>query len=418
MPDLATEGDRASGLVFDWNKVNRGGPLLPKNASFCDETLRDGLQNPSVVDPSVEDKLAIVHLMADLGIHVAALGLPGASPRAFEHALRLAKEIAACGLEITVALSGRTVVGDITPIVEISQRAGIPVEVYTFIGSSPIRQYVEGWDVELIAKRSAEAIDVAVREGLAVTYVTEDTTRSRPEALRTLFRAAIDHGARRLCLSDTVGHATPDGVRNLVEFTRGVIEESGADVGIDWHGHDDRGLALDNALWAFAHGADRVHATGLGIGERTGNTPMELLLLNLKLLGELEGRDLSKLLAYCETIARALGWEVPANYPLVGRDAFRTAAGVHASAIAKALRRGDTWLADRVYSSVPASMVGRAQEICVGPMSGASNVSHWLGARGIPSDEPLVAEILAAAKALDRVMTDEEVRAIVERARE
>lgn len=418
MSEFATERDRAADLIFDWNEVNRKGRILPKNATFFDETLRDGLQNPSVVDPGIDEKLKILHLMEDLGIHIADVGLPGSSRRAFEDVLRICKEVVDCKMKIRIACAGRTVVNDITPMIEVSQRAGIPVEVYAFIGSSPIRQYAEDWDVNLIAKRSAEAIDVAVKAGLPVAYVTEDTTRSRPEVLTTLFRAAIDHGATRLCLSDTVGHATPDGVRNLIQFTRNVVAGTGTkEIGIDWHGHNDRGLALENAIWAFEYGADRVHATGLGIGERVGNAQMELLLLNLKLLGQLDGQDLTKLLEYCQTIARAVKWDVPINYPLVGRDAFRTATGVHAAAIIKAMAKGDTWLADRIYSGVPAGMFGRAQEICIGFMSGASNVKCWLEQRKIESDDTLVAEILKAAKQLDHIMTDEEVLAVVKRVR-
>ena len=417
MSEFATERDRAADLIFDWNEVNRKGRILPKNATFFDETLRDGLQNPSVVDPGVEDKLQILHLMEELGIHVADVGLPGSSKRAFEDTLRLCKEVVDCKMNIRVACAGRTVVSDITPMIELSQRAGLPIEVYAFIGSSPIRQFVESWDVDLIAKRSTEAIDVAVKAGLAVAYVTEDTTRSRPEVLTTLFRAAIDHGATRLCLSDTVGHATPDGVRNLIQFTKNVVAGTGADIGIDWHGHNDRGLALENAIWAFEYGADRVHATGLGIGERVGNAQMELLLLNLKLLGQLDGQDLTKLLEYCETIARAVKWDIPISYPLVGRDAFRTATGVHASAVVKAMAKGDTWLADRIYSGVPAGMIGRSQEINIGFMSGASNVNYWLAQRKIAADDTLVAEILKTAKSQDHIMTEEEVLAVVKRVR-
>jgi 2-isopropylmalate synthase len=408
--------DRVGELIFDWNELNRKGRFTPKNYSFFDETLRDGLQNPSVTDPGIEEKLAILHLMEDLGIHEADIGLPGSSKRAFEDVLRLCKEVVDCKMKIRIACAGRTVVGDITPMIEVSQRAGLPVEVYAFIGSSPIRQYAEAWDVDLIAKRSAEAIDVAVKAGLQVAYVTEDTTRSRPDVLTTLFRAAIDHGASRLCLSDTVGHATPDGVRNLIQFTKSVIAGTGAkDIGIDWHGHNDRGLALENALWAFEFGADRVHGTALGIGERVGNAQMELILLNMKLLGQLEDQNLTKLLEYCETVARAVKWDIPINYPLVGRDAFRTATGVHAAAIIKSMAKGDAWLADRIYSGVPAGMFGRKQEICIGFMSGASNVNYWLNERGIPASEALVAEILKAAKAENHILTEAEVLAVVER---
>jgi 2-isopropylmalate synthase len=417
MPGV-TDADRAGEFIFDWNELNRKGRLVPQRFSLFDETLRDGLQNPSVEDPPVEDKLRILHLMEDLGIDEADIGLPGSSKRAFDDVLTMCREIVSCKMKIRIAAAGRTVVGDITPMIEISQRAGIPVEVYAFIGSSPIRQYVEQWDVSLIARRSAEAIDVAVKAGLPVAFVTEDTTRSRPDTLTTLFRMAVDHGATRVCLSDTVGHATPDGVRNLVQFTRSVIAGTGAEVGIDWHGHNDRGFALENAIWALEFGADRVHATALGIGERVGNAQMELLLMNLRLLGQLPPeRDLTKLVEYCETVAKAVHWQVPLNYPLVGRDAFRTATGVHAAAIIKAMQKGDAWLADRVYSGVPAGMFGRHQEIGIGFMSGASNVGFWLRQRGIEPSEDLVAAILKAAKATTHILTDEEVMAVVERAR-
>ena len=402
--------------VFDWNEVERRGALIQGGFTLFDETLRDGLQNPSVVDPGIDHKLKILHLMDSLGIDEADIGLPGSSQRAFDDCLRLCKEAVDCKMKIKLACAGRTVAGDITPMIELSQRAGIPIEVYAFIGSSPIRQFVEEWDLALIAKRSAEAIDIAVKAGLSAAYVTEDTTRSRPEVLTALFTAAIEHGASRLCLSDTVGHATPDGVRNLIRFTKNLVAGTGAkNIGIDWHGHNDRGFALENAIWALEFGADRVHATALGIGERVGNVPMELLLMNLKLLGQLRDRDLTNLLEYSQTVARAVEWEVPINYPLVGRDAFRTATGVHAAAIIKAMAKENSELADRVYSGVPAGMFGREQEICIGFMSGASNVNYWLKRRGIAANPDLVAEILKAAKSQDHIMTEEEVMRVVER---
>jgi 2-isopropylmalate synthase len=344
---------------------------------------------------------------------VADIGLPGSSERAFADVVVMCREIADNKLPLRVACAGRTVVADITPMIEISQKVGMPVEIYTFIGSSPIRQFAESWDLDLILKRSAEAIDVGVRAGLPVTYVTEDTTRSRPEVLAALFKMAIDHGVSRLCLCDTVGHATPDGVRNLIEFAKSIIVGAGAQVGIDWHGHNDRGLALENSLWALEHGADRVHGCALGIGERVGNAPMELVLLNLKLLGYLDEQDLSALLAYCQTAAEAVGWDIPINYPLVGRDAFRTATGVHAAAIIKAKNKGDEWLADRVYSGVPAGMFGREQEICIGYMSGASNVAHWLRKHDIEPDKALVDAILARAKGEKHILSDAEILEIV-----
>jgi 2-isopropylmalate synthase len=326
----------------------------------------------------------------------------------------MCREVADHKLGIKIACAGRTVPSDITPMVEISQRTGLPIEVYTFIGSSPIRALTENWNLSLLLERSAAAIDVGVQGGLEVCYVTEDTTRSKPDVLEALFKNAIDHGATRLCLCDTVGHATPDGVRSLIGFTKDLIAAMGSHhVKVDWHGHNDRGLALTNALFAIECGADRVHGTALGIGERVGNTPMELLLLNLKLAGALAGQDLSNLLRYCQTVARATGFPIHIAYPLVGRDAFRTSTGVHAAAIIKAQQKGDTELADRVYSGVPAGMFGRVQEIEIGPMSGASNVTFWLRQRRIEPTTELVQAVLQAAKSADHVLGQDEVLAAV-----
>jgi 2-isopropylmalate synthase len=401
-------------LIFDWNQVGRRyAPFGP--VEFFDETLRDGIQNPSVRDPSIEDKLEILHLMNDLGIHAADIGLPGSNKRAYDDVLRMCREVVDQKLQVKIACAGRTVPADILPMVEISQRAGLPIEVYTFIGSSPIRVLAEDWNLSLLLQRSAEAIDAGVKNGLEVCYVTEDTIRSRPEVLSALFKNAIDHGASRLCLCDTVGHATPDGVRNLLQFTRSIVTAMGAhDVKIDWHGHNDRGLGLVNALYAIEYGADRVHGTGLGIGERVGNTAMELLLLNLKLAGALEHQDLSKLLTYCQTVSRATGFPIAINDPLVGADAFRTSTGVHAAAIIKAQNKGDQWLADRIYSGVPAGMFGRKQEIEIGPMSGASNVSFWLRTRAIDPTPERVQRIIAHAKSTDHVLREDEVLALVQ----
>jgi len=410
--------DRAAELVFDWNELSRRDTIAPRTFALVDETLREGLQNASVSDPTIDQKLGILHLMEELGLEWASIGLPSSGRRAFDDALRLCQEVERSKMKIRVSAAGRTVPGDIAPIIDISQRTGLRLEVCAFIGSSPIRQYVEQWDVDLIAKRSAEAIDVAVKAGLPVCYITEDTTRSRPDVLTTLFRTAIDHGASRLCLSDTAGHATPDGVRSLVQFTRELVASVGASAGIDWHGHNDRGLALVNALHALSVGADRVHGTALGIGERVGNAPIELILLNLRLQGELApGRDLSRLVEYCEAVARAVRWNIPSNYPLVGRDAFRTATGVHAAAIAKALQKGDLALADGVYSGVPAGVFGRRQEIDIGFMSGTSNVVFWLRERGIEPSEDLIAAVLQLAKANTRILSDDEVFAVVRRVR-
>jgi len=129
-------------LIYDWNYESQP-PVKVEGLSFDDETLRDGLQSPSVKDPSIERKLELLHLMDALGLETANIGLPGAGGRPRDDILRIAKEIADCKLKIRANVACRTVVSDIEPVVEISQRAGIPIEVCAFIGGSQIRQHAE-----------------------------------------------------------------------------------------------------------------------------------------------------------------------------------------------------------------------------------------------------------------------------------
>ncbi len=400
-------------LIYDWNVAPRP-PGLPglRAVELDDETLRDGLQSPSVKDPAIEDKIRILHLMASLGIGSANIGLPGAGPRAVADVTALAEEIRDAGLSIFPNCAARTVRADVEPIARIAQGTGVAIEAATFIGSSPIRQYAEDWTLDRMLRATEDAVSFAVSEGLPVMYVTEDTTRARPETLKRLYATAVAYGARRLCLADTVGHATPHGVRRLVRFIREeVIEPSGADVRIDWHGHRDRGLGLANALAAIEAGVDRVHGSALGIGERVGNAEMDLLLVNLKLLG-LHDYDLTRLPEYCELVARVTGAPVPCNYPVFGTDAFRTGTGVHAAAIIKAKAKGDDWLADRVYSSVPAALFGRRQVIEISHVSGMSNVKFWLAEHGYDaSNDALCRVVFELAKRTDRVLSDAEIHA-------
>ncbi len=400
-----------SELIYDWNQSNSAFDWSnAKGIQLNDETLRDGLQNPSVVDPPIGDKIRLLHLMDQLGIHSANIGLPGAGPRAVEAVTALAKEIADTGLSIHANAAARTLIEDIRPIVEISQSVGLPIQVCAFIGSSPIRKYTEGWALGQMLETIKEALSFAVAEGMSVMMVTEDTTRAKPEDIKELYGRAIELGAERLCISDTVGHATPDGVRALVRFViEEIVQPSGMDIAIDWHGHRDRGFGLANAFAAIEAGATRVHATALGLGERCGNAEMELLLVNLHLLGGYKS-DLSVLPEYCQLAADMCQVPLIHSSPIVGRDAFRTGTGVHAAAIMKAEAKGDVWLADRIYSSVPASLVGREQVIEVGPMSGQSNVKHWLRRHGYNEDDQnLVQRIFTASKKTDHTLTEEEL---------
>src|SRR5215216_4026342 len=399
-------------LVYDWNTIEPSFTAPNRHIGIDDETLRDGLQSPSVCEPSVEQKLELLHLMDALGLDTADIGLPGAGGTHAEGVYALAREIAEQKLRIRPNCAARTHQNDIRPIAEISQRAGIPIEACTFLGSSFIRFFAEGWTLDKLLQLTEEAVTFAVGEGLPVMFITEDTTRADPDTIRALYTTAVRAGARAVCVCDTVGHATPDGARAVVRFVKRIIEEQGGGVRLDWHGHQDRGLGVINSIAAIQGGADQIHGSALGIGERVGKTPLDQLLVNLKLLGWIDN-DLSRLGEYCKTASRICCWNVPSNYPVFGRDAFRTATGVHAAAVIKSYRKGDQRLADIVYSGVPAGEFGLEQVIEIGPMSGKSNVIYWLEKRGLEPSESRVNRIYEHAKAASGVLEESEIMGLL-----
>src|SRR2546422_10042733 len=401
----------AQQLIYDWNTVEA--PDRPSRpVAIHDETLRDGIQGPSVRDPDIDHKLRFLHLADELGVASLDLGLPGSGPREMADVDRLAEEIRDQRLHINPLCAARTLEVDIRPVVEISQRVGIPIEVAAFIGSSPIRQYAEGWTIEEMVDNTRNAVRFARQNQLPVMYVTEATTRAQPETLRRLFGTAIEEGAQRVAVCDTVGHSTPDGARAVVGYVRQMLDEMKPEVGLDWHGHSDRGFGLINAIVAAVAGADRIHGCALGLGERVGNTHLDLLLVNFRLLGWID-TDLSKLREMGEVIAEGTGMAIPANYPVLGKDAFRTATGVHAAAVIKAKQKGDEWLANRVYSGVPAELFGCEQVIEIGPMSGESNVVYWLHPRGVRPPPDLGRAVIRRAQPSNHLLGEAEINAVV-----
>ena len=399
-------------LIYDWNKNHPPGLKPPGPVLINDETLRDGLQSPSVRDPSIAEKIEILHLMEALGIHSLDLGLPGAGTRAVEAVTALAREIAAHKMKIRANCAARTHENDIRPIAEIVQQTGLPIEAATFIGSSPIRRFTEGWTDDFLLHTTEKAVKYAVSLGLDVMYVTEDTSRCDPETVKRLYATAINCGARAICICDTAGHATPMGALALVRFVIAeVVKPSGEQIRVDWHGHSDRGLAIANSMAAIIAGANCVHGCAIGLGERVGNTQVDQMLVNLKLMGiaPWDEQDLTKLKQYCQAVSRATGVPIPANYPVVGDDAFRTATGVHASAIIKAYHKDDVVLANTVYSGVPSHVFGLEQIIDIGPMSGKSNVLWWLERHGIPVSDRVVERIYQRAKQSDHTLSEAEI---------
>ncbi len=401
-------------LIYDWNQAGQVNPAPRHRIHLNDETLRDGLQSPSVNDPPIEAKIELLHLMEAIGIDALCIGLPGAGGTHAKSVVRLAREIADQRMKISPNCLARANLRDITPIIDISQQVGIPIEAVIFVGSSPVRFYAEDWTLDQLLAQTQEAVTFAVKEGLPVMFGTEDTTRSNPDTIRALFTTAIQCGATAVGIADTVGHVTPNGARSITTFVREIAIEQGEEIRIDWHGHQDRGLGVINSIAALESGANRAHGTALGIGERVGNTPMDQLLVNLKLMGWIDN-DLSLLGQYCSTASAGCGWPIPSNYPVFGRDAFRTATGIHASALIKAYKKGDSALADVIYSSVPAGLFGRRQVIEISPMSGRSNVIYWLETRGIEATEERVSCIYEHAKMSSSVLEEDQVMSLLQK---
>jgi len=392
-------------LIYDWNTVEydiaRNPANHPHGVWFDDETLRDGLQSPSARNPTIEQKIELLTFMEDLGIQKVDLGLPGAGPFHLEHIEAMVAHIIDNDFKIRPGAAVRTLMNDIKPLVELQQKYGVPIQASAFLGTSPIRQYTEGWTMEKLISTMEQAVSYAVENDVPVMFVTEDTTRSKPEDVKMIYHRAMELGVRRLCICDTCGHVTPNGVKKLLHFIdEEVIKDAGyqrRDIEVNWHGHQDRGLGVANNIAAVEAGADVIHGTALGVGERAGNAPLDQTLVNLKLMGVIDN-DLTLLDTYMQKANEYIEVPLPRNYPVFGEDAFETGTGVHASAVIKAMRKGDDWLADRVYSGVPAGDFGLKQVIRIGHMSGRSNIIWWLEQQGIEVSDDLVAYLFEIAK--------------------
>ncbi len=422
---LATVGDWGEvmdekELIYDWNVIDYGVERDPSNHPhelwFDDETLRDGLQSPSASNPTIEQKIELIDYMEKLGVQKVDLGLPGAGPFHVGHIDAMLSHMGDMGYSLRPGCAVRTVVSDIEPLVDLQAKHERQIQASAFLGTSPIRQYTEGWTMERIMSTAESAVTFAVDNDIPVMFVTEDTTRSKPDEIKEVYSRAIELGADRICVCDTCGHVTPNGVRKLLSFIQDeVIPDSGVkrrDIEVNWHGHQDRGLGVANNLAAYEAGADVIHGTALGVGERAGNAPLDQTLVNLSLMGVIEN-DLTSLNEYMRKANEYIGVALPRNYPVFGEDAFETGTGVHASAVVKAMEKGDHWLADRVYSGVPAGDFGLEQVIRIGHMSGRSNITWWLKQNGYEVSDGLVEHMFEVAKTQRSLMTDEEVHAAI-----
>jgi 2-isopropylmalate synthase len=407
--DQPESKEKLSELLYDWHPAARLNNAAPAGMALHDETLRDGLQSPSVPPPSIEAKLRLLDRMRELSIASVDIGYPAVSNGIRDDCIRLARHSVNTKWKVDLWCAGRATATDIAAIAHTAQSSGTSVGAALFLFGSRLRQRIARKDMNELVSIAQSAVTSATAENLPVMFVIEDASRTWPEDLATLFTAAVEAGARRLCIADTVGTATPEAAAALLSHVRALPAVSSAGIPIDWHGHRDRGLALTASLAALIAGADRVHATAMGIGERCGNAELELIAVNLEILGR-ASLDSLCLRAYVEQASDMLGMEIPINYPVFGRDAFRTTAGVHAHAVARAREMGGREWADAAYSAIDAGRFGYDQTIELSAHSGHAAVTEWLAARGFRrDDEALVSSVLEMLKSSPRAPSQIEI---------
>lgn len=388
--------------LYDWGNYD---PLPP--TTILDTTLRDGIQSLLVRYPSLPEKLRLMDLLIELGVDAFDIGFPVSNRKHRQHTRRLAEHAARQNPNLRLICLARSRIEDVQAIVDVSQAAGVGLEALIFVASSPIRLLVEQWDLGEMVKWATGAIDFAIKEGLRVNFACEDATRSEPETLKTLHTAALEHGASRFTIPDTVGIANVVSTTRIVKYLREQVIRGHA-VGLDWHGHNDRGLAVANALAALVAGADCVHTTIFGVGERAGNADLESLVANLHYLyGSCYHLDvLPRLTKYASAV---FGEPVPPRHPVIGQNAYSTAAGIHGAAILKASRMDRPELVANAYAGVDPRLIGRQTHVRVGPLSGSANVEWKASQLGLPFSPELAARVLNEAREVDRILTDDEI---------
>lgn len=391
-------------ILFTWNERR-----LPEQVAveIEDDTLRDGLQASFIRKPTVEEKAELIELSAEIGARHVVLGFPASSPAEFSDSRRLLSVIADCRLPMTPWFLGRALRADMEPILRLRDIFGGDVGAAFFIGTSPMRRYVEQWDFGLMVKRITDTMEYLQQAGLPFSFSIEDASRTPPAEVETMVEAAVRYSAFSIALCDTVGESTPEGVRRLVEFTKAITKRHGSGLKILWHGHNDRGLALANSIAAIEAGADIIGGAFLGIGERTGNTALEQVIMYLH-QNKVGTFDVKGLIPYVRKLAMATDFPVPVNAPLVGPQAFATCTGTHSAAVLKAAELG-TDFEDYVFSSIPASELGAMQDIGVGPTSGMANARYVLEKGNMASSEEIASELLAFAKRQQRLLHEDEI---------
>lgn len=399
--------------IHDWD--HEGSEKLRKSCfRLLDTTLRDGRQKPESKQPSVEEQKAIIDFDAKVGVDAIDICMPGVRGKYYREGVECAQYISRNHPNIEIVVLARTIEDDVAATIDFSKDAGVRLSVILFRGSSDLRLLAEDWNEDQIVEDMHRFSKILTCAGQKVISATEDTTRTRPEFLKSIFEAGITGGASELCVADTVGYADPTGTQRQMEWIRQNI--SGAnDLPIHFHGHDDTRNSVANSIAAIKSAPNTiVHATWLGVGERAGNTPMEGLLSDLERRG-IDKYDISHVVPAAKLTSHAFNTPIPVNHPLVGEIVFTNMSGIHAAGIFKAEQKGMEDIAGVVYSAVSPHRVNREHKFNIGVLSGRYNVianieriNKQHGLNIVYSDE-LAKELVRQANIQNADLSDEQI---------
>ena len=390
-------------LLTDWNEKKT---FKNKSIVIEDDTLRDGLQSALLRIPNYFEKKELVTLAHASRIKYVMLGFPGASEDAYHECRLLVQFIRDMQWPLVPRLLGRANQSDMAAICRLQEETGVPLQADFFINICALRLKVEGWNLATITQMIHQASEQLDRHGVSYSISLEDATRSDTSIIEKMLCTIVNTKAIAIVLCDTVGACLPSGVANLLRFVKKTIAAHNSHIFQWWHGHNDRGLALANALCALDHGIDGISGTFLGIGERSGNICIEQIMLHLnQYYGSAYCLDSAR--QYCSLLSRYTEYTMPINQPLFGNQSFTTTAGTHIRALEKAKRFG-TGAHDLLYSSVAAHDLGRQQQIMLGPMSGRSAVKSVLEQIGESYDEKKISTLFNYFKKIQKPITVQE----------
>ena len=384
--------EKANDFLYSWNALNRANISNVK----IEDDIRDALQSVRTVQPLLSERKALLDLSAKVGIQYSFLGFPAASQNETNLVTALVKHIADEKIPIEPVLMARALENDVKRIIEIQNETSYAVAADIFINTSALRLKIEGWTLDTIINKIKKSHHLSVNNNLKYRISLEDSARTAPDSIEILIKEIINLGIKTIVLCDTVGDCLPSGASNLTSFVMDIISKENVDVEIGWHGHNDKGLSLANALASVEAGATIISGTFTGIGERTGNIPLEQIIYILSQNGN-QLYDLKYLKPLCDMLSATTKTKIPYSLPIIGKDAFSTSTGTHVAAIYKAKEFGQSF-EDLMYSGVAASDLERRQTLLIGPNSGRSAIIAALEEIQIVATENTVTSILDYCK--------------------